>query len=76
MPSPIEVAPLPEGVSLKSIIKDLKRKVYHLKKRLKKTEDELQRFRKNTSKVMIEVTHLRKLLMRDSTDFTIRKGSF
>ncbi|KAG1354107.1 hypothetical protein COCNU_07G002190 [Cocos nucifera] len=39
--SPIDADPLPQGVPLKPLIKSLKKKFHHLKKKLKKMEDDL-----------------------------------
>ena len=76
MQSPIDVESLPQEIPLKLIIKSLKRKIHHLRKKLKKIEDELQRSKKNASKVMIEVTRLHKLYMKDSISFSIKKDNF
>ena len=76
MQSSIDAEPLPQGISLKSIVKNLKKEVHHLRKKLKKAEDELQKSRKNASEATIEVSCLRKLHMKDSTTFAIKKGNF
>ena len=76
MQSPIDADLLPQEVSLKSMIRNLKREVHHLKKKLKKIEDELQKSRKNALEATIEVTHLRKLQRKDSVSFSIRKDNF
>ncbi|KAG1365050.1 hypothetical protein COCNU_12G000500 [Cocos nucifera] len=60
----------------KSMVRNLKKEVHHLKKKMKKIEDKLQRSRKSASKAMIEVTRLQKLHMRDFVDFRIRKDSY
>ena len=39
-------------------------------------EDELQRSKKNASEATIEVTHLRKLHIKDSISFNIKKDNF
>ena len=39
-------------------------------------EDELQKSRKNALEAIIEVTHLRKLHMKDFISFNIKKGNF
>ena len=58
------------------MIKNLRKEVHLLRKKLKKTEDNLQALRKNASEATKKVTHLRNLHMKDSTSFSIRKGSF
>ncbi|EHA8588940.1 hypothetical protein COCNU_scaffold007375G000010 [Cocos nucifera] len=65
-----------KGVPLKSMIRNLRKEVYHLKKKLKKTEDELQRSKKNALKVMIEVTCFRNLHMKDFINYNTKKGNF
>ncbi|EHA8586611.1 hypothetical protein COCNU_scaffold000575G000020 [Cocos nucifera] len=74
--SPIDVEQLPQGIPLRSIVRNLKKEVHHLRKKLKRTKDELQKSRKNALEVIIEVTRVRKLQIKDSTTFTIKKGSF
>ncbi|KAG1334184.1 hypothetical protein COCNU_03G003030 [Cocos nucifera] len=74
--SPTDAELLSKGIPLRSIDKGLKREIHHLKKKLKKMEDELQRSRKNASKAIIEVTCLCKLHMKDSVSFNIKKGNF
>ena len=74
--SSTNVEPLPHGIPLKPIVKVYKREFYHLKKKLKKMEDELQKSRKNAFEATIEVSHLRKLHMKDFTSFNIKKGNF
>ncbi|EHA8590871.1 hypothetical protein COCNU_scaffold026313G000010 [Cocos nucifera] len=67
---------LPQGIPLRAHLKYLRKEVHQLKKKLKKTEDELQKFREHASKATIEVIHLYKLHMRDSASVAIRKGVF
>ncbi|KAG1370065.1 hypothetical protein COCNU_15G004310 [Cocos nucifera] len=74
--SSINADPLPQGVLLKSLIKSLKKEVHHLKKKLKKVEDNLQALWKNASEETKEVTHLRNLDMKDPASFSIQKESF
>ncbi|KAG1327776.1 hypothetical protein COCNU_01G017100 [Cocos nucifera] len=74
--SSIDADPSPQGVSLKPLIKSLKKEVHHLKKKLKKIGDDLQTSWKNASEVTKEVTLLRNLHMKNSVSFSIRKGSF
>ncbi|EHA8586318.1 hypothetical protein COCNU_scaffold000183G000010 [Cocos nucifera] len=57
-PSPVEADPLPQGIPLKSMVKNLKKEVHNLKKKLKKVEDELQKSSKDCSEVTIEITCL------------------
>ena len=76
MQSPVDADPLPQGVSLKSMIRNFRKEARHLKKKLKKIKDELQRSRKNASEAMIEVTYLWKLHRKDSTSFSIWKDNF
>ncbi|EHA8586717.1 hypothetical protein COCNU_scaffold000789G000020 [Cocos nucifera] len=76
MQSPIDVELLPQGILLKLIVKNLKKKVHHLRKKLKKAEDEHQKSRENALEATIEVTYLHKLHMKDSANFTNKKGSF
>ncbi|EHA8592230.1 hypothetical protein COCNU_contig69376565G000010 [Cocos nucifera] len=63
--SPINADPLPQGIPLKAHLKYLRKEVHQLKKKLKKIEDELQKFREHALEAITEVTHLRKLHMRD-----------
>ncbi|EHA8586429.1 hypothetical protein COCNU_scaffold000363G000010 [Cocos nucifera] len=74
--SPIDAELLPQGISLKLIVRNLKKKVQQLRKKLKKIEDELQKSRKNASEATIEVTHLCKLHVKDSMTFIIKKDNF
>ncbi|KAG1362643.1 hypothetical protein COCNU_10G008620 [Cocos nucifera] len=74
--SPINVDPLHQGVSIKPLIKNLRKKVHLLRKKLKKMEDDLRALQKNASEVMKEVTHLRGLHMKEVVSFSIQKGSF
>ncbi|EHA8586358.1 hypothetical protein COCNU_scaffold000210G000030 [Cocos nucifera] len=74
--SPTNIKSPPEGIPLRPIVKNLKEKIHHLKKKLRKTKDELQRSRKNASKVTVKVTRLRKLHMKESVSFSIRKDNF
>ncbi|EHA8587141.1 hypothetical protein COCNU_scaffold001466G000050 [Cocos nucifera] len=76
LPSPIDADPLLQGVLLKPLMKSLKKEVYHLKKKLKKMEDDLQASWKNALKATKEVTHLQNLHMKDFASFSIRKNSF
>ena len=71
--SPVEAMPLPQGIPLKSMIKNLKKKVHHLKKKLKMMKNELQRSKKDCSEMMIEITYLRKLHKMVSMSFINRK---
>ncbi|EHA8590250.1 hypothetical protein COCNU_scaffold016396G000010 [Cocos nucifera] len=75
-PLPVDADPLPRGVLIKLLIRSLKMEIHHLKKELRKIEDDLQKSRKNASEATIKVTHLRNLHRKDSTNFSIRKGSF
>ncbi|EHA8588090.1 hypothetical protein COCNU_scaffold004099G000010 [Cocos nucifera] len=52
--SPTDAELLSQGIPLKPIVKNLKRKIHHLKKKLKKIEAELRGSRKNASEAMIE----------------------
>ncbi|EHA8588032.1 hypothetical protein COCNU_scaffold003949G000010 [Cocos nucifera] len=74
--SPINIDPLPQGVLLKPLIKDLKKEIHLLKRKLKKTEDNLQASQMNASEATKEVTCLQNLHMKDSASFSIRKESF
>ena len=40
-PLPIDADPLPHGVSIKPLIRSLKKEIHRLKKKLKKMEDDL-----------------------------------
>ncbi|EHA8586220.1 hypothetical protein COCNU_scaffold000109G000010 [Cocos nucifera] len=48
--SPTNTDPLPQGVLIKSLIKNLRRKIHLLRKKLKKMEDDFRASRKNASK--------------------------
>ena len=61
---------------MKSMIRDLKRKVRHLMKKSKKLDDELHRLRKNHAEAIAEVTHLRDLYKKGFMDYTRRKADF
>ena len=60
---------------MKSLIKSLKKEV-HLKRMLKKMEDDLQAPQRNASGATNEVTCLQNLYMKDSGSFSIRKDNF
>ncbi|EHA8586371.1 hypothetical protein COCNU_scaffold000249G000020 [Cocos nucifera] len=75
-PSPLDADLLPQGVLLKSLIRNLKKKVHHLRKKLKKMEDDLQALRENASEVTKEVTYLQNVHMKDSASFAIQKRIF
>ena len=55
---PAEALPLPQGIPLKSMIQNLRRKVCHLTKKSKKMDDKLHKLRKSHSEATVEVTRL------------------
>ena len=61
---------------MKSMIRDLRRKVHHLRKKLKKMDDELHRLRKSHSEATVEVTRLRNLHKKDFMDYSRKKANF
>ncbi|XP_073106610.1 uncharacterized protein [Elaeis guineensis] len=73
---PTEALSRPQGIPLKSMIRDLRRKVHHLMKKSKKLDDELHRLRKSHSKATTEVTRLRDLHKKDFMDYTRKKADF
>ena len=75
-PLPVDANSLPHGVSIRPLIRSLKKKIHRLKKKLRKIEDDLQESRKNASEATVKVTCLRNLHKKDSTNFSIRKDSF
>ena len=73
MQSPIEAEPLPQGIPLKAHIKSLRREIHQTKKKLKKTEDELQRFKKCYTDASIKINHLRQSSKQFFMDHTVKK---
>ena len=61
---------------MKSMIRDLRRKVCHLTKKSKKMDDELHRLRKSHLEATAEVTHLRDLHKKGFMDYTRKKADF
>ncbi|KAG1327735.1 hypothetical protein COCNU_01G016690 [Cocos nucifera] len=72
--SPIDVEPLPQGIPLKVFNRKLKKEVHHLSKKLKKTEDELQKSYKNYADAAIEINHLRQAYKKDFKEYTKKKN--
>ena len=73
---PVEALPLSQGIPLKSMIWDLRRKVHHLTKKSKKMDDELHRLRKSHSEATAKVTRLRDLHKKGFMDYTRKKADF
>ena len=73
-PSLTEADPLPQGIPQKLLIRNLIKEVHHLKKKLKKMEDELQQSRKNCSELTVETTHLCKVHKKELMSFINRKS--
>ncbi|XP_073116547.1 uncharacterized protein [Elaeis guineensis] len=65
-----------EGIPLKSMIRDLRRKVRHLTKKSKKLDDEFHRLRKSHLEVTAEATRFRDLHKKGFMDYTRRKADF
>ncbi|XP_073106611.1 uncharacterized protein [Elaeis guineensis] len=73
---PAKALPLPQEISLKLMIRDLRRKVRHLMKKSKKLDDELHRLRESNSEVTTEAARFRDLHKKGFMDYTWRKANF
>ena len=73
---PVEALPLPQGIPLKSMIRDLRRKVRLLTEKSKKLDDELHRLRMSHSEVTVEAIHFRDLHKKGFMEYTRRKADF
>ncbi|XP_073117674.1 uncharacterized protein [Elaeis guineensis] len=73
---PVEALPLTQGIPMKLMIRDLRRKVRHLTKKSKKLDDELHRLRKSHSEVTAEATCFRDVHKKGLMDYIRRKADF
>ena len=73
---PAEALPLPQGIPLKSTIRDLRKKVHHLMKKSKKLDDELHQLRKSHLEVTAEAIRFQDLHRKGLMEFTRKSADF
>ncbi|KAG1338563.1 putative trichoplein keratin filament-binding protein-like [Cocos nucifera] len=72
--SPIEVDPLPQDVSLRAYVRNPKKEVQQLKKKLGKIEDKLKKSKKNYADGAIEINCLRQSSKQFFREYTTKKN--
>ncbi|EHA8588403.1 hypothetical protein COCNU_scaffold005031G000040 [Cocos nucifera] len=71
--SPVEADPLPQGVPLKVHVKNLRKEVHQLKRKLGKMEGELQKFKKSYADANVEINRLHQVHKKDAIDYIDKK---